>query len=104
MPFAVMPFPAVVLFRRTLHLQPRVPFRPVEEGAGRRVVRFGRERLAVVAETWDGALRVGKAAADASVVDVRRSRIGRDQRAVGEEEDAGAVGGSIEEAGRFSCV
>ena len=46
-----------------------------------------------------GGERFGEAAADAGVVEVDRAGVGGDQRAVGEEEGVGAVGGGVDEGG-----
>ena len=66
--------------------------RPGAQRARGRVFRFGRQRLAGVAEAGDRLVRDRVAAVDAGVVDVGGAGVGFDQRAVGEEVGVRAVG------------
>src|SRR5690606_15625440 len=79
--------------------QRRIAFGPVGGSPRPRVVRFAGYHLAGIAEAGDRDRRRREATADLGDVDVDGAGIGRDQRAVGEEEGLVAAGGGIEEGG-----
>src|SRR5215212_9867432 len=86
----------LLLLRLAFDLGFRIAFRAIEEGSRRRVVGFGRQRLASVADAGYGRGWRRETAVDASVIQVDRPRVLGDERIGGEEEDVGAVGRGVD--------